>query len=219
MSYSKFKWKIAQQLELKWWKKYTSKKDSNQYLNWKTNYWRTFMNNFPDGLFSENKRILEAGAGPAGFFILSEELTFHSYTAVDPLFNQYSKSLDIYDQKKWGSVKFEAIKYEDIKVKETYDVLLSFNAVNHFHQLEDSFAKFHKHLGDKGKLLISIDVHRFNLLKKIFQIIPGDALHPHQHSIDEYKSMIQHAGFKIIDIEILKRERIFDYYLIYAQKE
>ncbi|HQD13214.1 MAG TPA: hypothetical protein PLW43_09745, partial [Chitinophagales bacterium] len=36
---STIKWRIAQSLELKWWKKYLSDKNINEYLVWKAGYW------------------------------------------------------------------------------------------------------------------------------------------------------------------------------------
>jgi len=62
-----FKWKIAQKLELKWWKNYLNKKDVDQYLQWKRDYWNQFLADISESVsLQPDSNVLDAGSGPAG---------------------------------------------------------------------------------------------------------------------------------------------------------
>ena len=49
-------------------------------------------------------------------------------------------------------------------------------------------------------------------------MIPGDALHPHQDDIEDYRVMIRDKGGKIILEHKEKPGRIFDYYVLMIEK-
>jgi len=68
-------------------------------------------------------------------------------------------------------------------------------------------------------LVVSIDAHRSNIVKKIFQFLPGDVLHPVQLNLSEYNEKLTHRGLTIVKDILYKREAIFDYYITIAQKQ
>ena len=79
-----FRWKIAQAAEIRWWQNYLKNKSTTEYADWKTQYWEnlleetglTFLNESdkenPNKV--ENLRILDAGCGPAGIFMIFKNL-------------------------------------------------------------------------------------------------------------------------------------------------
>ncbi len=73
-------------------------------------------------------------------------------------------------------------------------------------------------LKPKGFLVMSTDAHRHPFLKKIFQLVPGDMLHPIQLDIEEYASFFEKNQVKLVKKILYKRESIFDYYILIAQK-
>jgi len=85
------------------------------------------------------------------------------------------------------------------------------NAINHVDNIHAGIDALVAALKPEGQLLISTDVHRNNILKKIFQALPGDILHPHQYDINEYKNMLLSRGLVLKTEKILKHEFIFDY--------
>jgi len=73
-------------------------------------------------------------------------------------------------------------------------------------------------LKPNGFLVMSTDAHRYPLLKKIFQLLPGDMLHPIQLDINEYADFLEKNQMKLVKKILFKRESIFDYYILIAQK-
>lgn len=69
-----------------------------------------------------------------------------------------------------------------------------------------------------GFIIISTDAHRYNFLKNIFQLIPGDMLHPHQFNLKEYNNFLVKRDLKIITDILIKEEIIFNYYITIAKK-
>jgi 2-polyprenyl-6-hydroxyphenyl methylase/3-demethylubiquinone-9 3-methyltransferase len=70
-----------------------------------------------------------------------------------------------------------------------------------------------------GDLLLTVDAHNYFLLKKIFQLIPGDILHPHQYSLPDYAQMLQKHRCTIHKTQRLKKGHLFDYWAIWVKKE
>lgn len=72
---------------------------------------------------------------------------------------------------------------------------------------------------DNGFLVMSVDAHRHSALKKIFQWLPGDILHPIQLNIQEYQQLLNDVDFEIIENILFKKENIFNYHILVAQKK
>ncbi|MEL6141523.1 MAG: hypothetical protein AAFU67_07875, partial [Bacteroidota bacterium] len=60
-------------------------------------------------------------------------------------------------------------------------------------------------------LLLTSDVHRKKWLKSIFRWLPGDALHPQQHTIGDYQQALRKRNWQIQQEKPLRKGWIFDY--------
>ena len=208
------KWLIAQRAELIWWKRYLKNKNTHSYLNWKQAYWRQFQEQYAIQL---KGNILEIGNGPAGFFVVNEK-SGTSYTAIDPLNTSYQSTLEIFNPKHYPQVEFKNCTWENFKLNKSYDTILAFNAINHFKSLEDSIEKLAAAAQPSADIYISIDLHRFSLLKLIFNLLPGDILHPQQFGKTAFEKLILKAGLKIKCVKVHRQESIFNYTVYHITK-
>src|SRR5690606_10314161 len=102
--------------------------------------------------------------------------------------------------------------------RKSFDVCLCLHVINHVGNLEFFVRKLYSTLRPGGRMLLSTDVHNFLIFKKLFQIIPGDILHPQQFSLDDYLEFFRVAGFKIEKTTFLKHSFFFDYWAIELKK-
>ncbi len=206
------KWKIAQSLEIRWWQRYLKSKSPKEYLSWKRNYWKDFLQKIKVEV-DENSSILDAGCGPAGIFIYFPK---NEVSALDPLLDQYA-SLPHFSKADYKNVDFISAPLEDADLKK-YDYVFCLNAINHVADLDSSIDKIVDSIKPGGKLILSIDAHNFKGLKHIFRLLPGDALHPHQYDKQEYQTMLTTRGLQIKNEVLIKHEFIFDYWALVAKK-
>ncbi len=208
------RWKIAQFFELRWWLRYLSDKDKTTYLDWKKAYWRQFLSetglNLPTGA-----KVLDAGCGPAGIFTILSDC---QVDAVDPLINSYQQRLPHFNATDYLHTRFFAQTIESFYPDATYDFVFCLNALNHVADLQQSLDRLAAWTIPGGVLVISVDAHHYPILKRIFQLIPGDILHPHQYDLREYEGMLQHRGFSIEKRDCLKQDLIFDYWRLVATR-
>lgn len=210
-----WKWKLAQTLEYKWWQNYLKKKDTQEYLQWKIYYWQNVLldiNKYLD--LSINSYILDAGCGPAGIFM---SLKGNIVTAIDPLLDKYKK-LPHFQPEKFTWTHFRNIPIEALNETEKYDAIFCMNAINHVNNIDVCYDNLVNALKPNGYLVISTDAHKYTFLKKIFQLFPGDMLHPIQLDINEYDKLLIDRNIKIIKNILYKEERIFNYYITIAKK-
>jgi len=215
--FNTLKWKLAQFLELLWWKKYLGKKDLQEYLLWKKEYWNNFIEK-SDLRSHINKAtsVLDVGCGPAGIYLSLNE---HEVVAVDPLIKDYEKDLKHFERDRYPNVTFFSKAFEDFETEKGFDLIFCLNAVNHFRDFRFSIEKLQAMLNKGGILVLSIDVHRFLFFKHLFRIIPGDALHPHQHSTSDYIRMMKtYSSVECIDHRVLNNENIFNYEVLIYRK-
>lgn len=211
-----WKWKIAQALELRWWKRYLKDKDRNHYLQWKASYWDQLLFDIEKYIeLPEHFVLLDAGCGPAGIFIC---LKRNQVTAIDPLMDKYIEN-DLLQPEHYPWVQFEQCKIEDIDFKEKFDYIFCLNAINHVKDLEKSYDALVNALKPGGTLIVSTDAHKHSFLKKLFQLIPGDLLHPVQLNIEEYNAHLTRRKLEIVKNILYKEESIFDYYITIAKKQ
>ncbi len=212
---STIKWRIAQSLELKWWKKYLSDKNINEYLVWKAGYWDEMLFSIEKYIeLPEHHDILDAGCGPAGIFIA---LKRNSVVAVDPLLDEYVAN-GLLDTSHFPWTTFVTNSLENIEYTDKFDYIFCLNAINHVNDLEKCYDNLVRALKPGGTLIISTDAHRHGWLKKIFQWLPGDMLHPVQLDIREYNEHLTKRGLSITQTILYKKEPIFDYYITLAKK-
>ena len=212
------KWKLAQFLELLWWKKYLGKKKIQEYLLWKKEYWNSFIIKTGVGEYLNTDTVaLDVGCGPAGVFISLNE---QQVVAVDPLISSYESNLEHFKRSNYPNVSFVSKAFEDFETEKDFDVIFCLNAVNHFRDFRFSIEKLQAMLNKGGILVLSIDVHRFLFFKHLFRIIPGDALHPHQHSTSDYiRLMKAYSGIECIDHRVLNNGNIFNYEVLVFKKK
>lgn len=209
------KWRLAQWLEYKWWQHYLKKKNVTAYLEWKSSYWNKILdaiNCFV--VLKEDQQILDAGCGPAGIFMVLKK---NQVIAVDPLLDKY-KNLPHFNELAYPWVTFLNQPIEDLDQQACFDVIFCMNAINHVKDIERCYDRLMSALKPGGLIVISTDCHRNDVVKKVFQLLPGDVLHPIQLNLKEYNEQLTKRGMEVLSNIRLKREMIFDYYLTIAQK-
>jgi len=209
------RWKIAQAAEIRWWRQYLRGQAPEDYLERKAAYWQRVLR--AAGLrLRPGERVLDAGCGPAGIFIALPE---QQVDALDPLLPRYQAELPLFRPEQYPWVRFLAQPLEQFRPPAVYDTVFCLNAINHVAALGPALDALAACLAQGGQLVLSVDAHRHELLKRLFQWLPGDILHPHQHSLPEYQAMLQSRGLKLERAVQLKPGRIFDYWLMVAGKE
>jgi len=215
MKESNLKWKIAQKLEYKWWQKYLRSKNVDEYLAYKSDYWNTVLKTLSPFLTVQGQQqIMDAGCGPAGIFMVLED---NHVTAVDPLLHKYAE-LPHFNASNYPWVNFLNQPLETLEQKETFDIIFCMNAINHVNDIERCYDRLVAALKPGGVMVISVDCHRSNILKKIFQLLPGDMLHPVQLNLAEYNQKLTKRGIQVLHEVLYKRELIFDYFISVAVK-
>ncbi len=218
------KWKLAQKLEQKWWRNYLKGKSPEEYLKWKKNYWNEMLAKISDvvsisplssGEGLGVRRILDAGCGPAGMYIVLEG---HQVDAVDPLLSVYETDLPHFKRTMYPEVHFFQQPLEEFSTEKKYDLIFCQNALNHVNDLDFCLSKLFSLMNENARFILCVDGHRFSLLKYLFRLIPGDALHPHQYSTEDYRKKIFANGGKILKEFSLKKELVFDYRLFVIGK-
>lgn len=209
------KWKLAQAIEVKWWNNYLRHKDKSTYYTWKKNYWYDFLETIGFHLPDQPIKIMDAGSGPAGIFTILDPF---EVVAVDPLLDEYQTQLGQFDPEDYPHVRFVTSTIERIQMDQQFDTIFCLNCINHVNSIQSSLRNLFNALKPGGKLIMSTDAHNSNLLKSIFQIIPGDVLHPHQYNIEEYKHYVNNAGFQINKTVKIKSQFIFGYWVIQAYR-
>jgi 2-polyprenyl-6-hydroxyphenyl methylase/3-demethylubiquinone-9 3-methyltransferase len=211
----KLKWQLAQKLEYKWWQNYLKAKDKDQYLQWKAGYWQKVLSEISKFIpLPEDKYILDAGCGPAGVFMVLDKNMVH---AIDPLLDQY-RALPHFMPERAAWTKFETTPLESLTETEKYDMIFCMNAINHVNEVSVCYDNLVRLLKPGGYLVISTDAHKHQLLKKIFQLIPGDVLHPVQLDNDEYNAFLTTRGMELIESILYEKGNVFDYYITLARK-
>jgi len=206
------RWRLAQFLEFYWWRGYLRKRPPGEYLERKRAYWEVLLRE--TGIaYAPGQTALDVGCGPSGAYMVLSGLVVD---AVDPLLERYARGLDIFRPEKYPWTDLYAVAFEDWVPGRTYDRVFCMNAVNHFRDMGAAIAKLRAVLAQGGFLLLSVDVHNSPYLKRIFQTLPGDLLHPHQYSIDDYREILVSAGLEILQERVLKKGKIFDYIVFLA---
>ncbi len=207
-----WRWKIAQAAEIRWWQRYLHQKDEKDYLRWKQAYWRQMLSRLEVQL-QPAERVLDAGCGPAGIFSI---LNNQRVTALDPLLDTYATKLPHFNPGAWPNVQFVNQPIETFAIDEPFDHVFCLNAINHVADLNVAMDALVSCCKAGGQLILSIDVHNFQLLKSLFRLFPGDVLHPHQHDLDDYKKMLALRHCSIHQEVLFKKAFIFNYYVLVA---
>jgi 2-polyprenyl-3-methyl-5-hydroxy-6-metoxy-1,4-benzoquinol methylase len=212
-----FRWKLAQAAEIRWWQGYLKNKPTTDYAVWKTKYWQDLLKEIGlDAQITEGSRILDAGCGPAGIFMIFKS---QKVEALDPLLDEYQAKLPHFRRENYPNVQFFSQPLESFSDKKAvYDTVFCLNAINHVADLQRAFDVLVDATKAGGTLVVSIDAHNYSFLKTIFQALPGDILHPHQFDLTEYSNMLTSRGCRIERTLLKKSEFIFNYYVLVATK-
>ncbi|MCC6411696.1 MAG: class I SAM-dependent methyltransferase [Saprospiraceae bacterium] len=209
-----WRWQAAQFFELRWWRSYLAGQKPENYLAWKRRYWSDFLEKseiYP----TPGACVLDAGCGPAGIFtVLKKNVVW----AVDPLLDYYDTNLEHFRKSDYPWVRFEAASMESLDKEDFFDVVFCLNAVNHVADWTAAMAALVRVLKPGGTLVLSVDVHRHGLLKTLFRLFPGDVLHPQQHDLNDYVSWLERSGMAPLRMFSLKKERIFEYWVLVCRK-
>lgn len=210
----KWRWKVAQAAEIRWWQNYLKKRPKAAYLDWKRQYWKDFLKKMHLEL-APQQRCLDAGCGPAGIFTILDQ---QEVVALDPLLDQYAKKLSHFQTTDYPYCQFQTAPLEQFEDHQGFDWIFCLNAINHVANLELALKQLEQHLRPQGKLLLSIDVHNYRFFKQLFRLLPGDILHPHQHDLQDYLQLVKKAGLEIQQPTRIASGFFFDYYALLAQK-
>jgi trans-aconitate methyltransferase len=208
------RWKIAQAAEIRWWQNYLKKRPKADYLIWKRKYWKTLLSRLNLTIL-RGEKVLDAGCGPAGVFMVLEEF---QTDAMDPLLDDYEKKLDHFSKSQYPNVRFFNEPLETFSPNERYKKVFCLNAINHVADLDLCFDKLVDFTEDGGTMIVSIDAHNFTFFKKIFRVLPGDILHPHQFNLEEYQRMIIDRGCKLEQSILYREDFFFNYYILIFTK-
>ncbi|MBK6730261.1 MAG: methyltransferase domain-containing protein [Bacteroidetes bacterium] len=210
------KWNIAQKAELQWWENYLKGKNVEEYHAWKRKYWQGLLDKISSVCPIENgMSVLDAGCGPAGVFMNLQQC---KVDAIDPLLDNYNKTLPHFKTADYPYVTFFNTPMEQFATDNKYDIVFCMNAINHVIDIKHSYQLLGKWVKPGGKLVVTIDAHNHSFFKHLFRLIPGDILHPHQYDLKEYAAFITDNGFKMLQTEKLKSEFFFDHYMQVAEK-
>jgi 2-polyprenyl-6-hydroxyphenyl methylase/3-demethylubiquinone-9 3-methyltransferase len=210
MNKSTLRWRIAQWLEIRWWRNYLRTQEVERYAEQKTNYWQRILDTL-DIRLPPKQQVLDAGCGPAGVFML---LNNQQVDAMDPLLEQYADQLEHFKIADYPWVNFHSSSLESYPKTKSYDYTFCLNAINHVSDWKAGMDRLAALTKPNGTLVLGVDVHRYSFLKKIFRTLPGDVLHPHQHDREDYRQALQHRGWQIEKEHTWKEGFIFDYWLV-----
>lgn len=208
-----WKWKLAQAAEIKWWEHYLRSQAPEEYLASKRAYWSRIMQQAGVKM-TARQHVLDAGCGPAGIFIALPECRID---ALDPLLEEYERRLPHFRREWYPNVAFYNSTLENFQAVHPYDAIFCLNAINHVSDIGAALDRLVNALAPQGSLWLSVDAHRYRLLRWVFQQLPGDILHPHQYTLQEYEGLLHARGLEIQQVMRLKAGRIFDYYLLEAR--
>lgn len=212
---NELRWKVAQAAEIRWWQNYLKKKPKADYLKWKLAYWKELISR--TGVIPEKgSSALDAGCGPAGIFMALDQC---KVDAIDPLLDTYAEKLDHFKKEEYPYVNFIHTPLETFSPDVTYDYIYCLNAINHVADLDLCFDHLVNLLKPGGKLIVSIDAHNYSVFKRIFKLVPGDILHPHQYDLNEYKQMLVQRNCDVVLNILYKEEFLFNYYVLVTSKK
>lgn len=211
-----WRWKCAQFVERIWWRNYLKKKDVTAYLAWKKSYWTNLLAKCTPYLhLPASASVLDAGCGPAGIFMVLEQFRVQAF---DPLIDKYETDLPHFNKALYPWVRFTQASLEEFSTVESFDAVFCMNAINHVRDIEQSVDKLVSFGHSGSTLVLTIDAHNVRFLKKLFALLPGDILHPHQYTLEEYQRMLTGRNCRILSCERMKHTTIFDHYLLIAKK-
>ncbi len=212
----RLRWKVAQYFEIRWWRRYTSGMDKDEYLCKKKVYWQRVLDQCAEFFtIGKGDTLIDVGCGPSGVYMVFPE---NKVTAVDPLLDRYAAELPIFSFCDHSNVRFITSTVEELVTDSTYDYVFCMNAINHVSDIRAGFSVLARLAAPGAKLVVGIDAHNHSFLKWLFRSLHFDILHPHQYDVADYRDMIENEGCSVLTTIVLKRNNIFNYVLFVATK-
>lgn len=208
------KWRLAQRLEGLWWQRYLAGKHPQDYLKDKRRYWNALMQRL-DWDPQVEARSVEFGCGPAGIFLNLEQ---QHCTAIDPLIHYYQASIDWFRPAAYPWVRFVNSPMELYQPDGVFDECYCLNAINHVADWRAALQVLTRATRPGGRLLLGVDVHRWELLCRLFRLVPADVLHPQQHRRTDYCRALEELGWQIEQSATWKRGYVFDFWIVRARR-
>jgi SAM-dependent methyltransferase len=209
------RWRIAQWCEWRWWRRYLAPKDKATYIAWKRTYWLDLLARIADVLpIQPTDTIADIGCGPAGIYLALDQ---QPVTAVDPLLELYRDKLPFFNPLDYPHARFVSSSLECYSPSETYDVIFCMNAINHVSDIALAYDRLIACAHSGSYIVMTVDAHRYPLLKRLFRLIPGDILHPHQYDLAEYEAMLTSRGCTVLRSLWHRPENVFDHYILVAR--
>jgi 2-polyprenyl-3-methyl-5-hydroxy-6-metoxy-1,4-benzoquinol methylase len=130
----------------------------------------------------------------------------------DPLLAKYQNSLAVFNPKQYSYVQFVESPIETFFSPRPFQYVFCLNVVNHVKELDRTIDRLYELTEPGGCLILSTDCHNFRLLRRIFQLLQFDILHPHQFTADEYLKIFQNGRkLELVNRAVHKRQMIFSY--------
>lgn len=209
------RWRIAQWAEVRWWGRYLRRQQKEEYLQSKARYWRRILRQ--TGLTpAPDTRVLDAGCGPAGIFIVLDR---QRVDAVDPLLPEYERRLPHFAPADYPNVRFHSRPLEAFKAEAPYPLVFCLNAINHVADLPAALDRLTRAVAPGGQLLLTVDAHNHAFFRRLFRLLPLDILHPHQYNLREYERMLIDREMRIEKMIRLKKGFFFDYYGMVCRRD
>jgi 2-polyprenyl-6-hydroxyphenyl methylase/3-demethylubiquinone-9 3-methyltransferase len=159
--------------------------------------------------------ILDAGCGPAGVYMV---LDTHPVTAIDPLIETYTYWLDHFESTVFPWVDFRNIPLEQFKAREPFELVFCMNALNHVADIRLATEKLVAATSKNGLIVMTLDTHNHSFMQKLFKLIPGDILHPHQYTLRGYIELFKSFGLQLQGKHTLRNGRLFNHELLMFKK-
>ncbi|CAN5170397.1 hypothetical protein BH09BAC1_BH09BAC1_09550 [soil metagenome] len=215
------RWRIAQHFEQYWWRRYLYGKDWPTYHTWKCGYWNNLLDKAiglaPElGLILDQpQHILDAGCGPAGIYMVLDK---HTVTAIDPLLDTYGQWLEHFKPTSYPWASFRNLPLELFKTREPFNVVFCMNALNHVADIHLATEKLVAATVSGGYIIMTLDVHNYSAMQKLFRLVPGDILHPHQYTLEGYLELFISHGLELQGNLTLRPGRLFGHELLVFKK-
>lgn len=187
------RWEKAQREESECWSNNASKVNSDSYLEKKKEYWKRLLSRLLDVSSLKDKEVLDYGCGPSGLVIYLQDANL---TCLDPLMDKYLEQFQYLHNYK---AKFINGQIETFSPENKFDVIFGFNSLDHVADMHVALERLQGILINEGKMYITLNCHTSNVLQKILSTFSRllDPPHPHQHTVKQYKHIMEQAGFTV----------------------
>lgn len=189
MKIAKERWRVAQNAEKEWWKKWKLL-TSKEFKTVVKEYWGHYLRLVANYLKSQDK-ILDIGCGPNGMINYIDKGERYG---LDPLMDFYLSNFEMPKDVKWRKGIGEEIPFEN----EYFDVVITTNTLDHSHQPERMLKEIHRVLKKDGLLILTVDCYGpfSQLRRKINEKLGrGGAPHPYTFTFWQVQKLLRKSKF------------------------